>query len=118
MANTIDIRDLRFTYAGSVRPAVDGVSFAVRQNEVFGFLGPSGPGTSTTQNILIRLLDGYTGEISVLGQALRTWDRSYYRRIGIAFEPYLPFVAIGLAVAAVTIAGTAAAFERRLLSRP
>ena len=59
MACAIDIRDLRFTYSGAQRAAVDGVNFLVEQNEIFGFLGPSGAGKSTTQNILVRLLGGY-----------------------------------------------------------
>lgn len=35
--------------------AVDGVSFAVRRGEIFGFLGPNGAGKSTT----VRMLTGY-----------------------------------------------------------
>jgi fluoroquinolone transport system ATP-binding protein len=58
----------------------------VERGEIFGFLGPSGAGKSTTQNVLIRSLAGYEGTITVLGRDLRTWDRHYYRRIGVAFE--------------------------------
>jgi len=75
-----------FSYPGADRPAVRDVAFAVERGEIFGFLGPSGAGKSTTQNVLIRLLDGYRGTITVLGRDLRTWDRHYYRRIGVAFE--------------------------------
>ena len=82
----IDVCALGFTYVDASRPAVRDVSFAVHAGEVFGFLGPSGAGKSTTQNILIRLLSGYAGHITVLGRDLREWDRSYYRRIGVAFE--------------------------------
>lgn len=82
----IDVHSFGFTYPGAQRPAVRGVSFAVAQGEIFGFLGPSGAGKSTTQNVLIRLLDGYEGLIRVIGRDLRAWDRSYYRRIGVAFE--------------------------------
>jgi fluoroquinolone transport system ATP-binding protein len=53
---------------------------------VFGFLGPSGAGKSTTQNILVRLLDGYAGTVEVLGRDLRTWNSGYYRHVGVAFE--------------------------------
>lgn len=86
MPFAIEIRQLRFAYPGAARPAVDGVDFAVEQNEIFGFLGPSGAGKSTTQNILVGLLDGYEGDVAVLGRPLKKWDRTYYRRIGIAFE--------------------------------
>jgi energy-coupling factor transporter ATP-binding protein EcfA2 len=50
---------------------------------IFGFLGPSGAGTSTTQNVLIRLLGGYQGNVAVMGKDLRAWDRGYYRRVGV-----------------------------------
>lgn len=84
--SAIDARTFSFSYAGADRPAVRGVTFAVHRHEIFGFLGPSGAGKSTTQNVLIRLLDGYQGQISVLGKDLRAWDRTYYRRIGVSFE--------------------------------
>jgi fluoroquinolone transport system ATP-binding protein len=82
----IDVHSFGFTYPGAQRPAVRDVAFSVERGEIFGFLGPSGAGKSTTQNVLIRLLDGYEGNVAVLGRDLRTWDRGYYRRIGVAFE--------------------------------
>jgi fluoroquinolone transport system ATP-binding protein len=82
----IKVHSFGYTYPGAHRPAVHDVSFSVQPGEIFGFLGPSGAGKSTTQNVLIRLLGGYEGEIRVLNRDLRTWDRSYYRRIGVAFE--------------------------------
>ena len=82
----IDVRSFGFTYSGAQGPAVRDVSFQVEPGEIFGFVGPSGAGKSTTQNVLIRLLDGYQGNVAVLGRDLRAWDRSYYRRIGVAFE--------------------------------
>jgi fluoroquinolone transport system ATP-binding protein len=84
----IEVQSFAFTYRGADRPAVRDVSFAVHQREIFGFLGPSGAGKSTTQNVLIRLLDGYEGQIRVLGRDLRAWGRNYYRRIGVAFAPH------------------------------
>src|SRR6188508_2618879 len=82
----IDVHSFGFTYPGAQRPAVRDVAFSVEAGEIFGFLGPSGAGKSTTQNVLIRLLDGYEGKVAVLGRDLRAWDRAYYRRIGVAFE--------------------------------
>ncbi len=82
----IDVHAFSFTYPSARQPAVRDVSFTVAPREIFGFLGPSGAGKSTTQNVLIRLLDGYKGNIRVLGRDLRSWDKNYYRRIGVAFE--------------------------------
>jgi fluoroquinolone transport system ATP-binding protein len=58
----------------------------VHRHEIFGFLGPSGAGKTTAQSVLIGLLGGYQGSVNVLGRDLGAWDRSYYRRIGVAFE--------------------------------
>ena len=82
----IETTSFQFSYPGTKRAAVRGLTFSVERGEIFGFLGPSGAGKSTTQNVLIRLLDGYAGSIVVLGRDLRAWDESYYRRIGVAFE--------------------------------
>ncbi|MGD2115033.1 MAG: ABC transporter ATP-binding protein [Acidobacteriota bacterium] len=82
----IRVESLRYTYPSAASPAVDGLSFEVREGEVFGFLGPSGAGKSTTQNILIGLIDGWRGTVQVLGRPLREWDVGYYREIGVSFE--------------------------------
>src|SRR5688572_13849428 len=82
----IETEAFSFSYPGAQRPAVHDVTFAVHRNEIFGFLGPSGAGKSTTQNVLVGLLDRYRGRVTVLGRNLRAWDRSYYGRIGVAFE--------------------------------
>jgi fluoroquinolone transport system ATP-binding protein len=82
----IHMQAFGYIYDGAKKPAVDELSFSVAPGEIFGFLGPSGAGKSTTQNVLIGLLSDYQGEIAVLGRNLRDWDRSYYQRIGVAFE--------------------------------
>ena len=82
----IQTQSFRFAYPGAAQTAVRDLTFAVEQGEIFGFLGPSGAGKSTTQNVLVRLLDGYEGSVKVFGRDVHAWDRSYYRKIGVAFE--------------------------------
>jgi fluoroquinolone transport system ATP-binding protein len=82
----IEVRDLAFGYAGGARPAVAGITFSVPAGEIFGFLGPSGAGKSTTQKILVGLLRGYQGSVSVLGRDLRENGPDFYERIGVGFE--------------------------------
>ncbi len=82
----IEVANLQFTYSKTDKPAVRGLTFDVKQGEVFGFLGPSGAGKSTTQNILIRLLKDYQGNVSVFGRDLTLWKSDYYERVGISFE--------------------------------
>jgi ABC-2 type transport system ATP-binding protein len=47
--------------------AVDGISFAIPQGELFGFLGPNGAGKTTTINILTGLARPDAGEIRIGG---------------------------------------------------
>lgn len=82
----ITVRGLRYAYPKADEPAIDGLEFGVERAEIFGFLGPNGAGKSTTQKILIGLLRGYAGEVSVLGRPLADWGPDYYERIGVAFE--------------------------------
>ncbi len=82
----IEVDALTFTYPGAARPALQDVTFTVAAGEIFGLLGPSGAGKSTTQNILIKLLSGYDGRITVFGRPLKTWGADYYERVGVTFE--------------------------------
>lgn len=82
----ITVDDLTFTYPRSDSPAVRGLEFHIEPGEIFGFLGPSGAGKTTTQNVLIGLLQDYEGRIEVMGRELRTWQSDYYEHVGVSFE--------------------------------
>ena len=82
----IDARELRYAYPGRQRPAIDGLGFEVGRGEIFGLLGPNGAGKSTTQRVLIGLLRGFTGEVSVLGREIGDWGPDLYEHVGVAFE--------------------------------
>jgi fluoroquinolone transport system ATP-binding protein len=82
----IEVENLEFTYPKAAQNALKGISFSVEKGEIFGFLGPNAAGKSTTQKILIGLLKGFKGDISVLGRNLNEWKSDYYERIGISFE--------------------------------
>jgi ABC-2 type transport system ATP-binding protein len=49
--------------------AVDGLSFNVRQGEIFGFLGPNGAGKTTAINMICGLSEPTAGEILILGHS-------------------------------------------------
>ena len=82
----IHVEDLTYTYPAGASPAVRGLTFTVEKGEVFGFLGPSGAGKTTTQNILIGLIKGWQGHVRVLNRPLTEWGADYYRSIGVSFE--------------------------------
>ncbi len=86
MGIAFNVKDLRFRYASSAEDVIKGISFEVREGEIFGLLGPSGAGKSTTQKILVKLLEEYSGSIQYFGQDLRSIGSSYYEEIGVGFE--------------------------------
>jgi fluoroquinolone transport system ATP-binding protein len=83
---TVVVDRLQFRYPHGQGEALAGISFTIGRGQIFGLLGPSGAGKSTTQHILTGRLRGYTGRVTVFGQAPAAWGPSYYERIGVAFE--------------------------------
>lgn len=68
--------------------AVNGLSFDVRQGEVFGLIGPNGAGKSTTIRMLLGLIRPDKGAIHVHGKPLR--QSPIQREVGYLPEnPYL-----------------------------
>ena len=61
----VEIAHLRKTYGALV--AVDDVSFAVTEGEIFGILGPNGAGKTTTVECAIGLRSPDSGTIRLLG---------------------------------------------------
>ena len=81
-----EINDLTYRYPTNEEDTLKGVSFSIEPGEIFGLLGPSGVGKSTTQNILIKLLDDYQGKINFRGKPLTSYGSDYYQEIGVDFE--------------------------------
>ena len=92
--NVVEAIDLRRTYrttTGTIRrrsheiEAVRGVSFAIREGELFGLLGPNGAGKTTTIKMLITLLIPTSGSAQVLGHDVVKDARWVRERIGYVF---------------------------------
>jgi ABC-2 type transport system ATP-binding protein len=65
MGAVIEVQHLHKNYGDTA--AVDDVSFAVHEGEIFGILGPNGAGKTTTVECIEGLRTPDRGEISVLG---------------------------------------------------
>lgn len=66
--------------------AVKGISFSVREGELFAFLGENGAGKSTTINILCTILEKTSGSVRVFGHELGKEDNEIRDSIGIVFQ--------------------------------
>ena len=85
MAQTIiSVRNLVKNY-GSFE-AVKGISFEVKEGEIFGLLGPNGAGKSTTLEIMETLRSKTSGEVSIAGYNLDKDPNSIKQIIGVQLQ--------------------------------
>ncbi|MCO6010711.1 ABC transporter ATP-binding protein [Actinoallomurus purpureus] len=80
----IDVRNLHKRYGAKV--AVEDVSFAVEEGEIFGVLGPNGAGKTTTVECVEGLRTPDRGTVSVLGLDPRRDRTELTRRLGVQLQ--------------------------------
>jgi lipooligosaccharide transport system ATP-binding protein len=68
--------------AGSSATAVDGIDFAVRRGEAFGFLGPNGAGKSSTMRMIGCVSPPTRGELTILGMEAARNGTAIKARLG------------------------------------
>ncbi len=85
MEEVISVKDLVVIYPDGTR-AVDGISFAVREGEFFGFLGPNGAGKSTTIKVLTTLLRKTSGQATVAGHDISQSPAEIRKVIGVVSQ--------------------------------
>ncbi|MEM9530929.1 MAG: ABC transporter ATP-binding protein [Pseudomonadota bacterium] len=82
----IKVDDLSYTYPSGDNPTLHGLSFAIPEGEVFGFLGPSGSGKSTAQKLITGQIQPPADTVELLGRDFTAWGRELYNDIGVCFE--------------------------------
>ena len=80
----LEVRNLAKSYDGLV--AVDGVSFEVQQQEVFGILGPNGAGKTTTLEMIETLRPIDRGEVLLNGIDVKKSPQEVKRLIGVQLQ--------------------------------
>ena len=83
-APAILVQDVRFAYGE--RQALNGLTFAVHDGEIFGLLGPNGGGKSTLFRILSTLLPLQQGTVQVGEFDLSTQPAEVRQRLGVTFQ--------------------------------
>ena len=86
MANdiTVQIKDLRMNYGE--KEVLKGINLEVHKGEIIGYIGTNGAGKSTTIKIILGIVNGYTGEVKVLGKDISKDAIEYKRKIGYVPE--------------------------------
>lgn len=84
MTRIIHVEDLVKKFGQQT--ALDGISFAIEEGEIFGFLGPSGSGKTTTINILTGQLLADSGVAHVFGKEARALTSEDLATIGIVSD--------------------------------
>jgi ATP-binding cassette subfamily B protein len=88
----VELRDVRFRYAGSEREILHGVSFVVEPGQLVAILGTTGSGKSTITNLIPRFYDVTGGAVLVDGHDVREVTLSSLRsQIGIVLQDALLF---------------------------
>ena len=72
--NSIEFKDVSFTYEGADIPAIDHVSFKVEPGQTVAFVGPSGGGKTTAASLIPRFWDVTSGAVYVGGVDVRNMD--------------------------------------------
>ena len=80
----IEIKDFRKSYADFV--AVNGISFEVKQGEIFGLLGPNGAGKTSTLECLEGLRAPSGGSLRVAGIDPAREPRKLRNLIGVQLQ--------------------------------
>ena len=82
--SVIEVRDLVKQFKNQT--ALNHLDFSVESGEIFGFLGPSGAGKTTTIKILAGQLLASSGETKLLGIATDALTQDIYQEVGIVTD--------------------------------
>ena len=73
--NSVEFKDVTFTYDGAEIQALDHISFRVEPGQTVALVGPSGGGKTTAASLIPRFWDVSSGSVEVGGVDVRETDR-------------------------------------------
>lgn len=84
IVNILEVKDVH-KHIGK-REIIKGISFSVKEGEIFGFLGPNGAGKTTTIRMMVGLIAANSGTITVMGHDISREREKALRNIGAVVE--------------------------------
>jgi ABC-type multidrug transport system fused ATPase/permease subunit len=106
----IRVENLTFSYPGSGRKVIDGLSFTLKRNGSLAVTGPTGGGKSTFIDLLLGLQDPQKGSISVDGKDISLSIAAWRKLIG--FVPQHIYLADDSIAANVALGHTGNTMDR------
>lgn len=82
--NALEVINISKSFNG--KKAIKKIDFKIKYGEIFGFLGPSGAGKTTTIKMLTGQLKPTGGESYILGRKAENMDSKIYGRIGLVTD--------------------------------
>jgi thiol reductant ABC exporter CydC subunit len=79
--HTLRVRDLRYSYPGATRWALDGIALDLSPGRRVAVVGPSGAGKSTLAGVLLRFLSYQEGSVTLDDLELAQLDGDQCRRV-------------------------------------
>jgi len=86
-SHTIEFRNITFSYPGTDKKILDGLSLKIESGQTTALVGLNGSGKTTLVNLLLRLYKPDSGEILLDGVNVEEYNiHSYYRSIACVFQ--------------------------------
>ncbi|HEY5561293.1 MAG TPA: ABC transporter ATP-binding protein [Clostridiaceae bacterium] len=82
--NVLEVTDVKKKLGK--REIIKGISFSVKEGEIFGFLGPNGAGKTTTIRMLVGLISANEGTISIMGYDIKKQRELALEKVGAVVE--------------------------------
>ena len=90
--NTVEFKNVTFTYPKAEKPTLKDISFSVNRGEKISIVGLNGAGKSTLVKLICRMYKVDSGEILVNGKNIYDYDyRTYMNSISAVFQDYKLF---------------------------
>ncbi len=84
--HSIEFKNVTYTYPSATFPALDNVSFKIESGKTIAIVGRTGAGKTTITNLLLRLYDGYDGDIFIGERSISDYPVAQIRQ-AVGFVP-------------------------------
>src|SRR5262249_23577038 len=78
----IMLEQVSYWYEGAAKPALQDITMSIRRGESIGIVGATGSGKSTLIDLILGLLQPYSGRITVDGRNIAFQARAWQRQLG------------------------------------